>query len=432
MNQTKSVDTKPFVISKKAVWDAYERVKANRGSAGIDEQTIELFEKNLKDNLFKLWNRMSSGTYFPPAVRTVMIPKSGGGQRGLGIPTVSDRIAQMVAKMQLEPVVEPKFHPDSYGYRPRKSALDAVAMVRKRTWRAAWVIDLDIKGFFDNIDHDLLMRAVKHHTDCSWVLLYIERWLKAPAQDKEGVQTERNKGTPQGGVISPLLANIFLHHVFDDWMRRTQAPVEFVRYADDIIVHCWSRKQAMFLRGAIERRMKACGLELHPEKTKIVLCHDDKRSSFKRESGDPESFDFLGYTFTRRTARTSDEQRLFNGFMPAISLKARKEIGKTIRSWQIDRINSKTLEELSVKFNPVIRGWFNYYGKFYKSELTPIYWQLNFALIRWAMSKYKHLRGHRRRARHWLLRISREQPELFAHWMYIGPNQQTDRTVGAV
>lgn len=425
MNQTK---LKPFVISKQVVLEAYQRVKANRGSAGVDEQTIELFEKNLKDNLFKIWNRLSSGTYFPPAVRKVAIPKGNGGQRFLGIPTVSDRIAQTVVKMKLEPLVEPKFHQDSYGYRPKRSALDAVAVARKRTWKMAWAIDLDIKGFFDNIDHKILMRLVRRHTDCPWVLLYIERWLKVPAQIDDGTIVERTRGTPQGGVISPLLANIFLHHALDEWMKQRFPESPFERYADDIVVHCWTQKQAAYVRTGIEWQLRKYGLELHPEKTKIVLCHDDRRK-IGRELGHPESFDFLGFTFKNRTAR-APEGGLFNGFMPAISKSARKKISTTIRAWRINRRTALTLEELSQRFNPVIRGWFNYYGKQYKSELAPIYWQIEMALMRWATMKYKHLRGHRRRARLWLRRISQEQPELFAHWQYLG--SKTDRTMGAV
>jgi RNA-directed DNA polymerase len=199
---------KSFDISKQVVWEAYQRVKANRGSAGVDAQSIQDFEVDLKDNLYKLWNRMASGSYFPPPVRRVEIPKKDGGLRPLGIPTVSDRIAQMVVKMMFEPEVEPYFHPDSYGYRPGKSAIQAVGMVRGRCWRYNWVVDLDIRGFFDNMDHDLLMRAVRKHTDCKWIRLYIERWLKAPVQMGDGSLVNRDKGTPKGGVISPLLVEV--------------------------------------------------------------------------------------------------------------------------------------------------------------------------------------------------------------------------------
>jgi RNA-directed DNA polymerase len=226
-------EAKPYCISKEEVLEAYKRVKANRGAAGVDDESIEDFERKWKDNLYKIWNRMSSGSYFPPPVLTVAIPKSGGGERKLGIPTVSDRVAQMVVKRRLEPEVEPLFHADSYGYRPGKSAHDAVGRARQRCWRYDWVLDLDIKGFFDNIPHDLMMKAVRKHARQAWVVLYIERWLKADAQGEDGTLTPRSRGTPQGGVISPLLGNLFLHYAFDEWMKRKYAEVPFERYADD-------------------------------------------------------------------------------------------------------------------------------------------------------------------------------------------------------
>mgnify|MGYP001565008091 FL=1 len=226
-------EAKPFSISKWDVWQAYKRVKANRGAAGVDRQSLAEFEEDRENNLYKIWNRMSSGSYFPSPVRVVEIPKASGGKRPLGIPTVADRIAQTVARMYLEPLVEGIFHENSYGYRPGRSALDAVSMARKRCWRKDWVVDLDIKGFFDNLDHALILRAVRHHTDCSWLLLYVERWLKAPAERADGTREDREKGTPQGGVISPLLANLFMHYAFDHWLERHQPDIQFERYADD-------------------------------------------------------------------------------------------------------------------------------------------------------------------------------------------------------
>jgi RNA-directed DNA polymerase len=263
---------KPYCILRQEVLEAYYKVKSNKGAAGIDEQTIQEFERDLKGNLYKVWNRMSSGSYFPPPVRTVKIPKANGGERALGIPTVSDRVAQMVVKNGVEPLVEPLFHADSYGYRPKKSALDAVGWARQRCWSFDWVCDLDIKGFFDNLDHDLLMRAVKKHVKDKWIVLYIERWLKAPAQDGAGSLHPRDCGTPQGGVISPLLANLFLHYAFDVWMLRKWKHLPFERYADDIIVHCRAKWEANMVRAGIEARLKECGLQLHPEKTKLVYC----------------------------------------------------------------------------------------------------------------------------------------------------------------
>jgi group II intron reverse transcriptase/maturase len=284
-----SSQAKSYSISKMAVWKAYNRVKANRGAAGVDSESIEEFEKDLKSNLYKIWNRMSSGTYFPPPVRSVAIPKKDGGERRLGIPTVSDRIAQAVVKLYLEPEVESQFHDDSYGYRPRKSAVDALAVTRQRCWRYDWAIDLDIRGFFDNLDHALVMRAVGKYTQCPWILLYVKRWLQAPVQLADGTRVPRTKGTPQGGVVSPLLANIFLHLAFDDWMRTTHPDVPFERYADDIVAHCKTEKQAQQVLANIKRRLQHCRLEVHPEKTRIVYCKDDDRKGRYPE----EKFTFL-------------------------------------------------------------------------------------------------------------------------------------------
>ena len=404
-------EAKPFSISKQEVWEAYQKVKANHGAAGVDGQSIAEFETRVKDNLYRLWNRMSSGSYFPPPVRTVTIPKANGGERKLGIPTVSDRIAQMVVKSRLEPVVDPLFHPDSYGYRPGKSALEAVGQTRQRCWKLDWVIDLDIKGFFDNIDHDLLMRAVKKHAKEKWVVLYIERWLKAPAQEEDGHVTERGKGTPQGGVVSPLLANLFLHYAFDRWMQRTYPHLPFERYADDAIVHCRTETEAQEVRRAIAARMQECRLELHPEKTKIVYCKDDDR----RGTYPNEQFDFLGYTFRPRRSKNW-KGKFFINFSPAVADKAGKAMRAEIRSWQLHLRSDKSLEDLSRMFNPKVRGWLQYYGRYYRSALYPIMRQLDRSLARWAYRKYKKLRGHLRRATHWLARISRRDPGLFAHW----------------
>jgi RNA-directed DNA polymerase len=417
-------EAKPYCISKHQVVEAYRRVKANRGAAGVDAQTIEEFEKKLKNNLYKVWNRMSSGSYFPPPVRTVAIPKSGGGERKLGIPTVADRIAQMVVKMNLEPEVEPLFHKDSYGYRPGKSAHDAVGQARQRCWRYDWVLDLDIKGFFDNIPHDLMLKAVRKHARQEWVILYIERWLTAPAQDEEGALTPRNKGTPQGGVISPLLANLFLHYALDDWMRRNHPTVPFERYADDAIVHCHSRAQAEELRQAIAQRLAECGLELNAQKTKIVYCKDEDRTG----SSEHEKFDFLGYTFQARRARNRYGKYFIN-FLPAISDKAGRAIREEMRSWKLHLRSDKSIEDLSRMFNPIVRGWVQYYGRFYRSMLYPVFRQLDRSLAKWADRKYKKLTRHRRRATHWITRISRRESRLFAHWQ-IGVRRMAS-TVGA-
>ena len=404
-------EAKPFSISRQEVWEAYKRVKANQGAAGVDDESIAEFEKGLKKNLYKLWNRMSSGSYFPPPVRTVKIPKANGGQRKLGIPTVSDRIAQMVAKRRLEPEVDPLFHPNSYGYRPGKSALEAVGQARQRCWSHDWVIDLDIKGFFDNIDHELLMRAVKRHAKDKWIVLYIERWLKVPEQDEEGRLIAREKGTPQGGVVSPLLANLFLHYALDRWLARQYPQAPFERYADDAIVHCKTEREAQEVRAALTARLAECGLELHPEKTKVVYCKDDSR----RRSYPNEKFDFLGYTFQPRRSKNRKDKYFIN-FSPAVSDKAVKAMREAIRSWKLPGRSDKALEELSRMFNPLVRGWLQYYGRYYRSALYVPMRQLDRALARWASRKYKKLRGHLRRATHWIARISRREPSVFAHW----------------
>jgi group II intron reverse transcriptase/maturase len=402
---------KPFCIPKLEVMEAYERVKANKGAAGVDGQSIEEFESNLKDNLYKLWNRMSSGSYFPPPVMRVEIPKGDGRMRPLGIPTVSDRIAQQIVKQQLEPELEKHFHPDSYGYRPEKSALDAVGKARENCWKYDWVLDLDIKGFFDNIDHDLLMKAVRYHTDDRWVLLYIERWLKAPVMMTDHTLFHPKKGTPQGGVISPLLANLFLHYAFDNWMERQCPATPFERYADDAVCHCKSLAQAEYLLRKLNERMENVGLELHPEKTKIVYCKDtDRQKDYALTS-----FDFLGYTFRARKSKNR-WGKFFINFSPAVSNKAAKAIRQTSRKWNWPRRSDKSLEDLAHMFNPVIQGWINYYGRFYKSALYPALRCLDRRLVIWATRKYKRFRGHRRRASQWLARIARRQPNLFAHW----------------
>lgn len=405
-------EAKPYVIPKQLVWDAHQRVKANRGAAGVDGESLAAFEKDLKNNLYKVWNRMSSGSYFPPPVRLVEIEKESGGTRPLGIPTVADRVAQTVVKMVLEPVVDPHFHADSYGYRPGKSALDAVGVARKRCWDADWVIDLDIKGFFDSIPHDLVERAVARHTDIPWVRLYIARWLRAPVQRPDGTVRERTKGTPQGGVISPLLANLFLHYAFDCWMQRTFSSVHFERYADDAIVHCGSERQARSVLEAIRGRFAQCGLELHPTKTRIVYCKDDDRP---REY-EHIAFDFLGYTFQPRRAKNR-WGKFFVSFLPAMSAKAAKRVRQTIREWRMASTrNNQRLEDLARHINPAVRGWVHYYGRFYRSKCVQVLRHLNEALAVWARRKYTRFRRRERASVHWLGRIARRDASLFVHW----------------
>lgn len=403
--------TKPFQISKAAVLEAYRKVKANRGAAGVDRESLADFEKDLKNNLYKIWNRMSSGTYFPPPVRMVEIPKKAGGTRALGIPTVSDRVAQMVVKMYLEPTVEPIFHKDSYGYRPGKSAIDAVGITRQRCWRYAYVLEFDIKGLFDNIDHELLMKAVRKHTKERWMVLYIERWLKASFQKPDGSIEARIKGTPQGGVISPLLANLFLHYAFDAWMERNYPGMPFARYADDAVIHCRSRQEADNLRQALSDRLKKCHLELHPEKTRTVYCKVNR----KNDKAEHRKFDFLGFTFRARRSMNS-QGKVFTGFLPGISGKAARAAKQQIRGWKIQRRTDLTLEEISKLYNPRIAGWIAYYGRFYPSELYTIYKQLQHKLVIWAMRKFKRFCGRYTKALRWLASAARKNPELFTHW----------------
>ena len=403
-------EAKPFDISKRDVWEAFKRVKANQGAAGVNGQSIADFEVDLRSNLYKLWNRLSSGSYFPSPVRRVDIPKADGGTRPLGIPTVADRIAQEVVRRNLEPQVEPVFHTDSYGYRPGKSAIDAVRQTRQRCWRYDWVLDLDVKGYFDSIDWELLLKAVRHHTDCRWVVLYIERWLKVPVQMEDGNIEPRMSGTPQGGVISPLLANLFLHHTFDMWMARNFPQIPFERYADDAVCHCKSAEEAQALWSAIADRLAACKLVLHPEKTKIVYCKD------KNRRGDyPNcSFDFLGFCF--RPRKTVWNGKPAHSFLPAASPNALKRISQTIRSWTLHHRNDRSLQDLAQMYNPSIRGWITYYGSFYRTRLRSTLKNIDLYVTRWARRKFNSLRRKTKGSREWFDRLRRVTPKLFAHW----------------
>lgn len=405
---------KPFDISKREVWEAYERVKANRGAPGVDGVSLAVFEEDLKNNLFKVWNRMSSGSYFPPPVKAVQIPKPhGGGVRVLGVPTVADRIAQTVVARRLEAKVEPIFHPDSYGYRPRRSALDAVGACRRRCWRYDWVIDLDVEKFFDSVDHDLMLKAVAAHTDLPWVLLYVKRWLTAPLEQTDGTVQPRNRGTPQGSAVSPVLANLFLHYAFDSWMARRFPAVPFERYADDVVAHCVSERQARMLCRAITDRMVEVGLRLHPAKTKIVYCKDANR----RGSHEHTAFTFLGYTFRARAARDSKGE-VFTSFLPAISKEAVKRLSRTVRGWRLHRRTELRFADLANMINPIVRGWMQYYGAFYRSALSTLLARINTYLVRWTRKKYRRLRARKKLRAAWE-RIVKQFPRFFAHWAWV-------------
>src|SRR4051795_6537378 len=404
-------ESKPFDIPKTLIWKAYQKVLANKGAAGVDGQSLEEFKASEKDNLYKLWNRLSSGSYFPPPVRAVEIPKRGGGVRTLGVPTVADRIAQTAVAMVLEPEVEQVFHPDSYGYRPGRSAHQALEECKQRCWRVPWVIDLDIQGFFDNVPHAPILAAVKKHTSLPWVLLYVRRWLSAPVQQSDGSLARREKGTPQGSAISPLLSNLFMHYAFDSWMVREFPAVQFERYCDDVVVHCRSEFQARRVRNVIAARLAQVGLELHPDKTRVVYCKDADR----RGDHEVTSFTFLGYEFRPRLAKSKTGKH-FVSFLPAVSTDAMKAMGRKIRSWHLARRNDKSLDDLARMFNNIVQGWINYYGRFYKSKLLYFLRRLNQHLMRWARQKYKRLRRRERRAMAWLAEIARRSPRLFAHW----------------
>jgi RNA-directed DNA polymerase len=404
---------KSFDISRTEVWEAYLKVKANKGAPGVDGVTLEKFEEDLRNNLYRIWNRMSSGSYFPPPVKSVEIPKPhSGGVRILGVPTIADRIAQTVVARHLEDKVEPVFHPDSYGYRPGRSALDAVGVCRQRCWEKRWVIDLDVSAFFDSVRWDLIVKAVQAHTDAGWVLLYVKRWLAAPLQLPDGSLSERNRGTPQGSAVSPVLANLFLHYAFDTWMTRQFPAVRFERYADDAVVHCATERQARQVLAAIEDRMVEVGLQLHPSKTRIVYCGTDRRV------GDHDtSFTFLGFTFRNRPARTRNG-RIKTGFLPALSKDALKKMSAQVRAWRLHQRTHLTFADLARWINPTVRGWMQYYGAFYRSALYPLLGRINTYLMRWVKKKYRKLRATKHFYRRWKL-VTDRFPNMFAHWRWI-------------
>jgi RNA-directed DNA polymerase len=406
-----STTSKPFFIEKKRVYEAYKAVKSNRGAAGVDRQTIEAFDQDLKGNLFKIWNRMSSGSYFPPPVLAVSIPKkNGAGERILGVPTVGDRIAQMVVKQLIEPDLDPIFLPDSYGYRPGKSALDAVAATRERCWKYDWVLEFDIKGLFDNLPHDLLMLAVRKHVECKWALLYIERWLKAP-MEKDGILVERNCGVPQGGVVSPILSNLFLHYAFDLWMGRAHPDLPWCRYADDGLVHCRSEQEAKAVMADLGARLAECGLQMHPTKTKIVYCKDQQR----KEPHPNVKFDFLGYEFRARGVKNQRTKIMFCGFTPAVSPSALKTMRATIKELKLRNQTHLSMADIAKTLNPLLRGWIAYYGRFTPSALGGLYSYVNQTVQAWIRRKFKRY-GNATTATRLLQRVAAQRAQLFVHW----------------
>ena len=417
-------ETKPFRISKHVVWEAYRRVKSNKGSAGVDKQSIAEFEVELKANLYRIWNRMSSGSYFPPPVRAVPIPKKSGGERLLGVPTVADRIAQTVVTLTLEPLLEPHFHEDSYGYRRGKSAHQALAVTRKRCWENDWVLEYDIRGLFDNIDHELLLKALHHHVKDRWVLLYVQRWLTAPMQNRDGSLSMRDRGTPQGGPLSPVLANLFLHYALDRWLSTTHKHIPFCRYADDGILHCRSKSQAIYLHKQLAARLERCGLELHPDKTRIVYCKDANRT---KQHG-AIAFDFLGFTF--RPRRSINRRGVVSlCFSPSASRESLKAMRQKVRRWRLHLKSETSLGGLASQCAATIRGWMGYYGYFRRSEFQIMARHIDRVLVRWAMRKYKRFHKRMGRAIAWLEKCFLSNRDMFPHWRL--SNRFTAGTMGA-
>lgn len=408
--------SKTYPITKAQVWEAFKLVKSKGGSAGVDGISIEEVSENLKKHLYPVWNRLASGSYFPPAVKRVSIPKSDGKERHLGIPTVKDRVAQMVIAKELEEILEPIFLESSFGYRPKKNAHQAIAQARENCWQYPWVIDMDIKGFFDNIDHGLMIKALRHYTDKKHIITYVKRWLKSPIQLKDGSQLQNlERGTPQGGVISPLLANLFLHVVFDKWIEKEFPDCPFERYADDIIIHVKNEKYAKFVLKSIRERMKQCKLELHPEKTKLVYCNQKGRR--KRTKAKVRQFDFLGYTFRSRNVENKDG-KVFFGFSPAISRKSMKRIIKECRKLGFHRWTHMDIHQLSAALAPKIRGWLYYYGRFHKTAMERLFEIINHRIAKWAFNKYKRFKRRKyvTYAQRWLRQIAKDFPNTFPHW----------------
>ena len=404
--------TKSVPITKEMVWESYKKVKSNGGSAGIDQQSLSEFDRVRSKELYKLWNRIASGSYFAPAIKRVTIPKAKGKTRPLGIPTVSDRIAQQVVKTYLEPRLESIFVDNSYGYRPNKSAHAAIHEVQQNVRKYSWVIDLDIQEFFENVSHELLMKALEKHVSEKWVLLYIKRWLEAPVILEDGtVKVSTGKGTPQGGVISPLLANLYMHYCVDKWLEKFRPSVIMIRYADDLIIHCNSYQEAVETLTALKNRLERCALKAHPEKTKIVYCKKEGRNL----KGFPVQFDFLGFSFQpmRNKLRNGGS---FLQFDCKMSRKSKVRINGELRKLNFQNKTQRSIQDLAILLNPKIRGWIQYYGKISRRSLRPVFYYLHHRMIRWILNKYKRFKGSKVKAIKWLRQITVSYPNLFYHW----------------
>jgi group II intron reverse transcriptase/maturase len=403
---------KPLPITEDMVVRAFQKVNSKGGGAGIDNISLSVYKSDLSNNLYKLWNRQSSGSYFPPAVKESEIDKSDGKKRKLGIPTVEDRIAQQVIKDYLEPRFERIFHDNSYGYRPHRSAHQALTRVGENVRRYAWVIDLDIKSFFDTVSHEKLLLALDKHVPEKWVKMYITRWLEAPIAHAEGSISYRSgQGTPQGGVISPLLANLYLHYAFDKWMDIHFPDLCFVRYADDIIIHCKTEKQSHYVLDKVRERFNACNLTVHPDKTKIVYCKDYRRAALKGQS---TTFDFLGFSY-RPMSKKSHRGGMYLGYDCAMSKKSYSKIVGEIRATKFDRW-AKSWADIASLLNAKIRGWIHYYDKYRRNTLTSVFHRFHNRLAKWILNRYKRFKKSTERAYEHLRYIRRHYPTLFYHW----------------
>lgn len=411
--ETKS---KTVPITKEMVWEAYKKVRSNHGAGGVDKESLEQYATKRSTNLYKLWNRLASGSYFPQPVREVKIPKQDGGERKLGIPTVNDRIAQEVIRAYIEPRLEAIFVEDSYGYRPQKSAIEAVKAVRSNVYKYAWVVDMDIASFFDEVSHELLMRALEVRVSESWVKMYIGRWLETPIQTQEGTLIQKEgRGTPQGGVISPLLSNLFLHYVLDKWLEKYHPKVRMVRYADDVIIHCNTEEEALQTLQAIRARLEECQLRLNEQKTRIVYCKQVRRMDRNNYS---KKFDFLGFTFKPKMIKDKQKGRMFLGISCGISMQAQKRIVGNWKKMKIHRQTTKTITEIAEKLNPQLRGIIQYYGKISVYTLGSLMWNLEQRLRRWAQRKYKNLRKSYKKGNDWMVKTKQSYQNLFYHWAY--------------